>query len=222
LAKVFPYFPTALVDHSALKSIFRSAHSLSNSAASATRLAEMRRALLAKLGRGDEALDSAWAEFQAQPCSFTYEELRRDVPKAERGRSHERAMAAAEKGYLASLIDLWLAVNEIGRLAKRLHRASHAELEGLSHYVTEPAAERLAKTHPDIAAKVHRALCVRILDAGKSKYYYAALTHLEEARKCYQAGGPDQEWKTLMAEIRRDHHRKTGFMRGFEVIVAGN
>jgi hypothetical protein len=52
------------------------------------KLGEMRRALLVKVGRGGEALDSAWAEFQAQPGKFTYEELVRYVPKAERGTWH--------------------------------------------------------------------------------------------------------------------------------------
>ena len=61
------------------------------------KLSEMRRVLLTKLGRGGEALDSAWAEFQADPSKFTYEELLRYVPKAERGAWHEKAMAAAEE-----------------------------------------------------------------------------------------------------------------------------
>jgi uncharacterized Zn finger protein len=186
-----------------------------------SKLAEMRRALLVKLGRGSEALDSAWAEFQAHPGKFSYEELLRYVPKAERGAWHEKAMEAAEPGDLDSIIELWLSAKEIGRLAERLDRAGSAELEGLSHYVTEPAAKRLAKTHPGVAAKVFRALCVRILDAGKSKYYYAALSNLEEARRCYQAAGLDGQWKALVAEIRRDHHRKSSFMPGFEAIVAG-
>jgi hypothetical protein len=187
----------------------------------AVRLAEMRRALLVKLDRGGEALDSAWEEFQAHPGKFTYEELMRFAPKAERGTWHERAMTASEKGELGSLIELWLGAKEIGRLAERLDCASNAQLESLSHYVTEPAAGRLARTHPGVAAKVFRALCVRILDAGKSKYYYAALSHLEEARKCYQEAGLDEQWKALVAEIRREHHRKSGFMPGLEAIVAG-
>jgi hypothetical protein len=186
-----------------------------------SKLAEMRRALLVKLGRGGEALDLAWAEFQAHPGRFSYEDLMRYVPKAKRGAWREKAMEAAEHGDLDSIIELWLGAKEIGRLAERLDRAGNAELEGLSHYVTEPAAARLAKTHPGVAAKVFRALCVRILDAGKSKYYAAALSNLEEARRCYQAAGRDDQWKALVAEIRRDHHRKSGFMPGFEVIVAG-
>jgi len=187
----------------------------------AGRLAEMRRALLAKLGRGGEALDSAWGEFRAHPSKFTYEELMRYVPKAERGTWHERAMTASEKGELGSLIELWLGAKEIGRLAERLDCASNTQIESLSHYVTEPAAERLAKTHPDIAAKVFRALCMRIIDAGKSKYYNAALSNLEKARTCYQGAGLEAQWKALVAEIRREHHRKTGFIPGLERIVAG-
>ncbi len=185
------------------------------------RLPEMRRALLVKLGRGEEALHSAWTEFQADPNKFTYDELIRYVPKAERRAWHEKAMAASEQGELGSVIELWLGAKEIDRLAARLGRASNTQLERLSHYVTEPAAQRLAKTHPGVAARIFRALCVRIVDAGKSKYYAAALSNLEEARKCYQQAGLDDQWKALVNEIRRDHHRKSGFMPGFEAIAAG-
>jgi hypothetical protein len=185
------------------------------------RLVEMRRALLAKLGRGSEALESAWAEYQAHPGKFTYDELFRYVPKSERAAWHEKAMAAAEPGDLSALIGLWLGLKEIERLVERLDRTGNSELERLSHYVTEPAAERLARTHPAVAAKLHRALCVRILDAAKSKYYAAALAHLEAARKCYLAAGLEDHWNALTAEIRRDHSRKTGFMPGFEAIVTG-
>jgi len=185
------------------------------------KLGEMRRSILVKLDRGGEALDSAWAEFQAQPGKFTYEELVRYVPKAERGAWHKKAMDAAEQGSLEPVIELWVGAKEVGRLAERLERTSDAKIEGLSHYVTEPAAERLAKTHPGVAAKVFRALCMRIIDAGKSKYYDAALSNLEKAKTCYQRAGLDAQWQALIAEIRREHRRKSGFMPGFERIVRG-
>ncbi len=168
-----------------------------------------------------EALDSAWAGFQAQPGKFTYEELVRYVPKAEREAWHEKAMDAAEQGDLDSVIELWLAAKETGRLVERLERASDSQLESLSHYVTEPVAERLAKTHPGVAAKVFRALCMRIVDAGKSNYYFEALSNLEKARNCYQRAGLDAQWQALIAQIRREHRRKSGFMPGFERIVKG-
>ena len=182
----------------------------------------MRRALLVKLGRGGEALDSAWAEFQAHPSKFTYEDLLRYVPKAERAAWHENAMAAAENDDLASLIELWLSTKEMGRLAERLDSVTNTQLEGLSHYATEPAAERLARTHPAVAARVFRALCVRILKAGKSNYYSAALSNLGRARDCLKKAGLEAEWQVLAAEIRREHHRKSSFMPGFERIVTGS
>jgi hypothetical protein len=185
------------------------------------RLPQLRRELLAKLGRASEALDSAWNAFLANPSKFTYDELRSYVPKAERASWHEKAMAASKQASLSSLIELWLSVKEIERLADRLNRASDRELEGLSHYATEPAAKRLVKTHPAVAARVFRALCVRILNSGKSKYYDAALASIEAARKCYLAAGLDELWWKTSTEIRRDHFRKYGFMPRFEEIVAG-
>jgi hypothetical protein len=185
------------------------------------RLPKLRRELLAKLGRESEALSSAWAAFLANPSKFTYDELLSYVPKAQRASWHEKAMEASEQASLSSLIELWLSVKEIECLADRLNRASDRELEGLSQYATEPAAKRLVRTHPSIAAKVFRALCVRILNAGKSKYYDVALANIEAARKCYLAAGLDELWRKTSTEIRRDHYRKYGFMPGFEEIVSG-
>jgi hypothetical protein len=185
------------------------------------KLGEMRRVLLVKLGRGGEALESAWAEFQAHPGTSTYADLVRYIPKTDRAMWREKAMAAAEQGDLGSLIELWISAKEIGRLAQRLDRASDTQLENLSHYITEPAAERLAKTHPGVAARVFRALCIRIIDAGKSKYYDEALSNLKKAKSCYQSAGLDAQWQAVVAEIRRDHHRKSGFMPGFERIIRG-
>jgi uncharacterized Zn finger protein len=177
--------------------------------------------LLVKLGRSEDALQSVWEEFQTHPSKSTYENLVRYVPKTERGAWQEKAMAASEQGSLASLIELWLGAAETGRLVERLQHASDAELESLSHYATEPAAKHLAGTHPDVAAKLYRALCIRILKAKKSNYYHAALSHLEAARNCYQAAGLNAEWRALVAEIDREHHRKSGFMPGFDRIVRG-
>jgi hypothetical protein len=183
------------------------------------KLSEMRRALLLKLNRGGDALDSAWAEFEADPDKIAYQELMRYVPKSQRTVWHEKAMAVSEQGDLDSLIELWLSAKETKRLAERLDRASDKQLESLSHYTTEPAAERLAKAYPGTAAKVFRALCMRIVNTGKSEYYYAALLNLEKAKSCYQRAGLDAQWRALTSEIRQRHHRKTGFMPGFERIV---
>ncbi|MGH9345432.1 MAG: DUF6880 family protein, partial [Terriglobia bacterium] len=184
-------------------------------------LATMRRALMEKLGRGGESLDSAWEEFQARPGMLTWEELHRYVPKSERGSWHEKAMAAAEQGNLAPFIELCLETKETGRLANRLSCCADRELEALSHYVMEPAAKALAKAQPAIAARLFRAMCVRILNAGKSKYYDASLANIGEARRYYLAAGLSDQWELLVTEIRRNHYRKSAFMPGFEAIAAG-
>jgi len=143
------------------------------------------------------------------------------APKAERAAWREKAMDFSERGELDSVIELWLAAKETERLARRLENASDGELESLSHYTTEPAARRLAKTHPGVAAKVFRALCMRVVDEGKSQYYFAALSNLEKAKNCYRSAGLDAQWRALVSEIRRKHHRKSGFMPGFERIAGG-
>ncbi len=44
----------------------------------------MRRTLLRRLGREQEVLESAWADFVKRPSLFGYEELMRNVPRADR------------------------------------------------------------------------------------------------------------------------------------------
>ncbi len=146
----------------------------------------------------------------------------RFVPKAEREAWHGKAMDAAERADLGSLIELWLEKKEIERLVERLRKASDAELEALSHYATEPAAKRLAMSHPDVAARAYRAMGMRILNAKKSKYYDAALSNFENAKRCYERSGLGREWDAVVAAVRRAHHRKVGFMGDFERLVAGN
>jgi tetratricopeptide (TPR) repeat protein len=184
-------------------------------------LAKLKRELLTKLGRNNEALEAAWAEFQESPDRYTYHDLMRFVPKVERAIWHTKALDAAECGKLGSLIELLMETKETERLVRCLQEASHGALESLSHYVTEPAAKRLARTQPEVAAKVFRALGMRILNEKKSKYYDAALSHFEEAKSCFERAGIGQQWHAVVAEVRQAHHRKTGFMPGFERLAAG-
>lgn len=100
-------------------------------------LAKLKRELLTKLGRRDEALEGAWAEFREHPSPFSYRELMRFVPKAERAAWHAKTLDAAERADLGSLIELWLETREIERLARRLGTATDAEIEDLSHYRTD-------------------------------------------------------------------------------------
>ncbi len=189
--------------------------------ASRGNLLELKRALLAKSGRSADALRSAWEEFHEDPNRYTYESLMRYVPKSDKKAWHEKAMASAEKGDLAGIVELWLETGETERLVQRLRVTTDTALEKLSHYVSEPAAAELEKKYPGVAARLYRAIGMRILEAKKSRYYAAALQHFGHARECYRRAGLGEAWDSLIAQIREAHHRKSAFISGFERIACG-
>ncbi len=185
-------------------------------------LEELKPEVLRHLGRKKDALALAWEDFQGNPNEFAYEELLRFVPRGERAAWQKRAMAMAEKADLGNFVSLCVKAKEWDRLAQRVHSAKPPELEGLSHYCGEPAAKALAKKDPLAAAKLYRALGLRIVNAGKSKYYREALEHFEKARDLYRrAGQTAVEWAAVVDFIRRAHSRKSGFLSAFEEIVSG-
>lgn len=184
-------------------------------------LAKLKRELLTKLGRGNEALDAAWADYRQHPSKYSYDDLMKFVPKAERAKWHEKAIDAAKGADLHSAIDLLVATKEMDRLADLVRQASDHALESLSHYTTEPVAKKIEKTHPDLAARLWRAQGLRIVNAKKSKYYDAALFNFESAKRCFDRAGLHAEWQKTVSQVRADHHRKSGFMSGFERLVEG-
>lgn len=184
-------------------------------------LQAMERALLARIGRPGDALQSAWTEFEAHPSAFTYKELMRYVPADEMKIWHQKAMEASEKGSLVAQIELWLKEKEMDRLVSRLRRATARELEALGHSTAEPLAGKLERDHPEVSARIYCALCMRVINAGKSKYYDAALENIERAKKCYAKAGLNDDWQAVVAGVRQRHFRKKGFMAGFEDIVSG-
>ena len=185
-------------------------------------LGRLRRGLLTMLGRGEEALAAAWAEYQQHPSKYTYGELVKFVPEPERAAWHEKAIEAANGADLHSLIDLLAETGELTRLATLVRRTGDEALEGVSHYVTEPAAKKLEHTDPDVAARLWRAQGMRLVQGRKSKYYDAALANFERARRCFEQAGLAMEWQRLVETVRAEHHRKAGFMAGFEELIAGS
>ena len=156
-------------------------------------LTRLHRELLTRLGRGNEAIEAAW---------------------------HEKAMDAAKGDDLRSHIELFIETKEMKRLAELVRGTTDQALEHLSHYATEPAAEKLEKAHPDLSARLWRAQGMRIVSAAKSEYYDAALSNFERARRCYVRAGLAAEWANTVCQIRVSHRRKAGFMSGFEALAA--
>jgi hypothetical protein len=188
---------------------------------SAYELDKLHRDLLSQLGRADEALEAAWADFRNHPSRFTYDDFMKFVPKTERTTWHEKALDAASGAALHSLLELFIATKETARLAELVRGSSDEALEKVSHYATEPAAKRLEKTHPEFAGRLWRAQGMRILDAKKSKYYDAALSNFECARDCYRRAGLAAEWEQTVRRICSLHYRKTVFISGFQALAAG-
>jgi len=184
-------------------------------------LERLRRELLTKLGRRDEAREAAWTDFLQHPSKFTYQDLMRIVPKLQRKEWHEKALEAATGADLGSLLELFIETKETERLVKLVRGSSPEALVKVSHYITEPAAKRLEKNHPDLAAHLWCAQGMRIVDAKKSKYYDAALSNFERARDCYQRAALANEWETIVRHVSSLHFRKTGFIGGFQVLAVG-
>jgi tetratricopeptide (TPR) repeat protein len=184
-------------------------------------LADLRRGLLRRLGREREALASAWADYCRHPSTYSYRDLMKFVPKPDRGAWHEKAIEAAAETDLYSLIGLLLETKEIDRLARVVGCSADDALEQVSHYVLEPAARKLEKTDAAAAARLWRAMGMRILNAGKSKYYAAALRNFGRAKQSYGKAGCEADWEQVVSEVRAKHQRKHSFMPGFERVANG-
>jgi hypothetical protein len=182
---------------------------------------KLHRELLTRLGRQSEALEAAWADFRKHPSKFTYDDLMNFVPKADCREWHEKALDAAKGADLHSKLELFVETKEMERLAELVRGSSDEALEELSHYATEPAAKRLEKGHPDLAARLWRVQGMRIVNAKKSKYYDAALSNFERARDCYERAGLAAEWEQTVRCVCAAHYRKTSFISGFQAVATG-
>lgn len=182
-------------------------------------LAEKKRELLKKLGRGEEALESAWRTFEKHPSTCSHEILMEYVPRGQKSEWHEKVLKITKGAKLSDAIGLYIKLKECDRLADLVRNVKASTLEDLSHYTTEPAAKKLEKSHPDQAAKLFQAMALRILNAGKSKYYEAALINLDSTKKCLEKAGLEKRWDTLAQAIQREHGRKSSFMPGFRALL---
>jgi hypothetical protein len=86
----------------------------------------------------------------------------------------------------------------LDRLPELVRQTRDDDLEDLSHYATEPAARTFEKAHPDLAARLWRAQVLRIVNAGKIKYYDSALSNFECAKRCFERART--VWKHREAE----------------------
>jgi uncharacterized Zn finger protein len=185
-------------------------------------LAKLRRDLLAALGRTAEARMIAWQEFEQHPNQYTYPDLMRFVEEPELEDWHAKAMNAAERTDLHTRIDLLIAAGEISCLADLIVGTTDETLQNTSHFATEAAAKALEDARPELAARLWRAQGMRIVEAGKSKYYDAALGNFTRAKQCYERAGLGVDWERTVRLVIDHHFRTTGFISGFRAVVSGS
>ncbi|MCG6881541.1 MAG: hypothetical protein LJE96_20660 [Deltaproteobacteria bacterium] len=188
---------------------------------SSYKLDTMKRDILTRLGRPEEALSDAWRDFSKHPNEFTYNELISRIPKEQHAEYHNRILEVISSAELETAVPLLVKVNEKNVLADRLRKTSIKRLESFSHFKSEPAAEILAEAHPDVAGKLYQAMGMRIVNAKKSRYYSAALSNFKHAKHCYEKAGLKTAWLEVVKDVRARHSRKYSFMPGFELVVEG-
>lgn len=186
------------------------------------KLKTMKQELLNKTGRGRDALESAWSEYERSPSAFDYENLMKYVPKKEKRQWHEKAMREAEKAPLRDFIEICVLTKEWDMLAARVESVDGRELESISHLTTEKAAKGLAGKHGAAAAKIYTAMGMRILTSKKSKIYGIAHEHFRKAKKLYEKSGRENEWQSVVERVRTAHSRKYTFIGEFEKIADGH
>ena len=108
-------------------------------------LDKLHRELLVRMGRQDEALEAAWADFRQHPSKFTYDDLMKFVPKTEIQEWREKALNAAVGADMRSLLELLVETKETERLAELVRGSTDKALEDVSHYATEPAAKAVGE-----------------------------------------------------------------------------
>ncbi len=143
------------------------------------------------------------------------------VPKNARRQWHQKAMAAAAEAQLDDFMGLCIKTKEWEVLAERICAAAHDEIEAVGHYTLENVAKGLARKNVYATAKIYRALGVRIVKKGKSKYYHFALTHFRKSRDLYKKCGNIEEWDELVEDMKRNHYRKYSFIGDFMEIAEG-
>lgn len=185
-------------------------------------LSRLRQELLPKLGRKDEAIHLAWADFELHPSAYTYDNYMQYIQKAEKRKWQEKAMTfAAQNASMSDLIELCRLTNELDILTEHILSTDQEKLNDISHYILEPAAQAVTDKSALAAAKLYTAMGLRIVNRGKSKYYRYAFQHFEKAMELYKISGQEPIWQSIIQDIRETHSRKYSFIGNFETIVAG-
>ncbi len=187
---------------------------------SSSSLDSLKKDVLGKMGRTDEALKMAWDHFKECPTDYGYKDLMGYVEKSEKKAWHEKALKEASNE-LDGFIEICVMTEEWELLGERILKENDKDIANLSHYTTEPAAKGLEKKTPLASAKLYFNMGNRIVEAKKSKYYHDAIENFKMARKLWVKEGQNALWTKIVKDINAKHSRKSSFIHDFNDIADG-
>jgi len=186
-------------------------------------LAGLKRELLAKVGRKEEALEAAWVKFQDYPSDMGYEELMKYVPRNQRAKWRKKVVETACSAKLDSnIVRLLFELKERGKLSDLIMKSNEKTLEGIFYYDAAKIAEKLERSYKPAAARLYLALTMDIVKAGRSKAYHYAIEYCDKLKTLYEKTGQNKKWIKLIDYFRQNHNRKRSLMNSFEAIIDGD
>ncbi|MEW2912302.1 DUF6880 family protein [Leisingera sp. JC11] len=170
--------------------------------------------VLEGLGRGEEAQEQRWSEFERQLSTDDLRAFLKRLPDFEDVEAEDRALdhAGRHPDLLLALSFLiqWPAHDRAAALI--LERSE--ELDGNHYEYLSPAADALSERHPLAATCLLRAMIDFTLNDARSSRYKHAARHLVD---CVELAARIEDYGVVsphddyLADLRTRHFRKSGF-----------
>ena len=119
-----------------------------------------------------------------------------------------------------TLIDIAIAekrYDDVMRLYQAMKKGSRTHW-----FVGEKVAKAVFRTHPEVALAIWRENVDRLIAEVKPRAYVEAGGFLRLMRKVYEAGNRLDEWRALLAELRRTHKAKRRLLEVLDGVSGGS
>lgn len=176
-------------------------------------------------GEARQAVALAWAMFEREPSTRTWELLRRCAGRDGSWEhewkpwalDHARDHVAREKTAPSSRLFRYSLGNsllvEIHLLEDELEEAWNAARGGCTHPLMRRLGERLASEYPERAAKAWMQLVEPVINRKKNDAYDEAVKMMRRIGEWMQKAGKEREFSAWVAGIRQQHRAKRNLMK---------
>ncbi|MFN7920907.1 MAG: hypothetical protein U0Q16_12465, partial [Bryobacteraceae bacterium] len=180
-------------------------------------LESVRRSILAKLGRVDEALDSAWESFLEQITPGGFKEVLAYAPVGALDNWRAHALAEAQRHAAQGGFELLCAERACPQLRAMLEQQDPA-LRRVRIELLSEAARVLRASDPWAAAEYHLLAAILRLDAARTGMQQP-LESLSAAKACYREAGATAAWEARVEEVRARYGSRVSFMKRFDKLA---